>query len=98
MPFKASNTGALYSLIPSPEPVALPDQPAVSPQLADLLARLLDKNPATRIKLDEVGCGASFGARLRPTESAWLWQRRSAHCWCSCVLQPGAGDSAAEPG
>ena len=41
-------------MIRAPEPVVLPEQPAVTPQLTDLLTRLLDKNPATRISLDEV--------------------------------------------
>jgi hypothetical protein len=41
-------------MIRAPEPVVLPEQPAVTPQLTDLLTRLLDKNPATRISLVEV--------------------------------------------
>ncbi len=54
VPYKSSSTSALYGMIRSPEPVVLPEQPVVSPQLRDLLTRLLDKNPATRISLDEV--------------------------------------------
>lgn len=50
----AASTGALYEAIRSPEPIALPEQPAISPQLTDLLTRLLDKDRATRMTLDEV--------------------------------------------
>jgi hypothetical protein len=54
VPYVFSNTGALYEAIRCPQPVALPDQPAISFSLRDLLTRLLDKDPTTRIKLDEV--------------------------------------------
>jgi hypothetical protein len=58
VPYVVSNTGALYEAIRSPQPVTLPDQPAVSCTLRDLLTRLLNKDPTTRIKLDEVHCPA----------------------------------------
>lgn len=54
MPYVSSSAGALYEAIRSPDPVVLPDQPTISPQLANLLTRLLHKDPDTRIKLDEV--------------------------------------------
>lgn len=54
VPYVSSSTGALYDAIRSPEPVNLPEQPELSPQLRDLLVRMLDKDPASRICLEEV--------------------------------------------
>lgn len=54
VPYPSQSTGALYDAIRSPEPVLLPETPAVSPQLLNLLGRLLDKDPASRCKLDMV--------------------------------------------
>lgn len=67
-------------MIRAPEPVALPEQPAVSPQLADLLTRLLDKHPATRIKLDEVRC-CQCKLHSQGSKPGWLPSR--------AALQPG---------
>lgn len=55
VPYVSSSTGALYDAIRSPEPVNLPEQPELSLQLRDLLARMLDKDPTSRICLEEVG-------------------------------------------
>lgn len=65
VPYVAASTGVLYEAIRSPEPISLPEQPAISPQLADLLTRLLDKNPATRMTLDEVGAAPLVAPALR---------------------------------
>lgn len=54
MPYTAGSTSALYEAIRSPKPKVLPDQPAISPGLKALLTRLLDKDPSTRISLQEV--------------------------------------------
>jgi hypothetical protein len=57
VPYAAASAAALYDAIRGPAPVALPDAPVLSAALAQLLLRLLDKDPASRITLAQARAG-----------------------------------------
>ncbi|GFR39852.1 hypothetical protein Agub_g349 [Astrephomene gubernaculifera] len=52
LPFKGSAPFVVYDNIRS-APLALPPHPPVSPQLADLITRLLNKDPASRLTVQQ---------------------------------------------
>jgi hypothetical protein len=54
VPYSAPSTIALYKLIADPQPVRLPEQPAISSSLTKVIKRLLDKDASTRMTLQEV--------------------------------------------
>eukprot|EP00775_Hariotina_reticulata_P006821 gene6821-7038_t len=68
VPYSATSTISLYKLISDPEPVQLPEQPAISSSMARLIKRLLDKDPKARMSLQEVFQDewVSNGGRLPP--------------------------------
>ena len=53
MPFHDENILALYNKIRSQE-LSIPDDPDISPELKNLIGRMLVKNPLERIKLEEI--------------------------------------------
>jgi hypothetical protein len=93
VPFVSSSTAGLYEAIRAPEPVQLPEQPAISPQLRSLLAGLLDKDPSTRTKLHEVraACGsslaASWGDSCREPLASPCQQHLRLTCRCIALQQ-----------
>lgn len=53
VPFYDENIIALYTKI-THQPVPFPDNPKISEELKDLIRKMLDKDPSTRITLPEI--------------------------------------------
>lgn len=82
-PFKGESILQLYDHIQK-APLRLPRRPAVSDRLKDLLTRLLDKNPATRLGLPGLLTHPALvrGAlRSLPSASVRAFARSQQACW-----------------
>lgn len=66
LPFQGATIGDTYQAIKEQEP-QLPDHPRVSASVEDLLRRMLDKDPATRIQLPDIL------AHPWVTDGGYLW-------------------------
>lgn len=59
LPFYDDSVLTLYNMIKT-EPVSFPDHPKISDSLKDLIIRILDKDPSSRITLSEIKVNLNF--------------------------------------
>ncbi|KAI8844003.1 kinase-like domain-containing protein [Chytriomyces cf. hyalinus JEL632] len=86
VPFVAETEFELFHVI-CKAPLVFPSDPTIDDQLKDLLVKMLDKNPETRIRIPEIKvkiyCVFIISDHCRTIAGAWMGDSRSRECTAS---------------